>query len=365
MDVDAQAVETRSRSTGCALVTTTFKNILVIQTAFIGDAILTLPLVQQLKKALPDSILDVVAAPRTMEIFATHPSIRTCMPYDKRGGDKGAAGFMQIRKRLSSTKYDLIIVPHRSLRSALLAWSLRPAVSIGFDRSAGKYLFKHIVPYDPSAHEIDRNLSLLAPLEILPMERELPRLYPSVDDVRVVDFLLNSYAVPAKAQMVALAPGSIWNTKRWPAERFSALCAQLATRCQQIVLLGGREDTNLCQEIKARSGAANVISIAGQLSLLQSAELIRRTKVLISNDSAPMHIGVAMETPVVAIFGATVPEFGFAPSGPRDHIVETKGLRCRPCGIHGGEKCPIGTFECMLAISPERVRDIVLPFLAD
>jgi heptosyltransferase-2 len=76
---------------------------------------------------------------------------------------------------------------------------------------------------------------------------------------------------------------------------------------------------------------------------------------LISNDSAPMHLGVAVRTPVVAIFGATVPEFGFAPRGLRDEIVEVKGLSCRPCGIHGGRKCPIGTFDCMMNISPYEV----------
>jgi heptosyltransferase-2 len=97
------------------------------------------------------------------------------------------------------------------------------------------------------------------------------------------------------------------------------------------------------------------------LTLLESAELIRRCRVIVSNDSAPAHLASAVGTPVVAIFGATVPRFGFGPRGPGDIVVETEGLFCRPCGIHGGNSCPIKTFECMERILPERVfREVVL-----
>jgi heptosyltransferase-2 len=122
-----------------------------------------------------------------------------------------------------------------------------------------------------------------------------------------------------------------------------------------VLLVGSREDEELCREICAMTQTNKVVNAAGKLSLLQSAELIRHCRVLISNDSAPMHLAVAVGTPVVAIFGATVPEFGFAPRGPHDIVIETKGLKCRPCSIHGGKKCPIKTFECMMAITPEIV----------
>jgi heptosyltransferase-2 len=119
--------------------------------------------------------------------------------------------------------------------------------------------------------------------------------------------------------------------------------------------VGGQSDVEICRRIEAHSNPDRVWSFAGELSLLESAELIRRCAVLISNDSAPMHLGVAVRTPVIAIFGATVPEFGFAPHGTHDEIVEVSGLACRPCGIHGGRRCPIGTFDCMLNITPDDV----------
>ena len=340
-----------------------FNKILVIQTAFIGDAILTLPLIQALKLNYPKSSIDVIVVPRTTEIFTNHPAISKIIQYDKRGGDRGLKGLLQLRNKLNAQNYDLVIVPHRSLRSALLAWLLRPKISIGFDRSAGRWLFKKIIRYDSSIHEIERNLSLLGPLKLPTVANVLPRLYPSNQDMHIIDSILIEYGLNQYKNILALAPSTIWNTKRWPADRFAAVCKQIVSENIAIVLIGGKEDDGLCKEIMRIAQAKNVFTVAGKLSLLQSAELIRRCKVLISNDSAPMHIAVAIGTPVVAIFGATIPQYGFAPRGPHDVVVETNGLKCRPCSIHGGNICPIKTFECMLSITPEVVVNKLKLFL--
>ncbi len=341
----------------------TFKNILVIQTAFIGDAILTLPLVQVLKRNYPHSSIDVVVVPRTAEIFSNHPAISGIIPYEKRGKDSGLYGFYRLLKQLRKKKYELIVIPHRSLRSALLGWLLKPGISIGFDRSAGRLLFTKVVHYNPDDHEIDRNLSLLNPLSIWIDKNELPQLYPSVEDVQVVNSVLDNFGLGKEYTIVTVAPGTIWNTKRWPAERFAELCSLLSPNCSAVLLVGGKEDNALCEEIAVMAKAKNIFNAAGKLSLLQSAELIRRSHVVISNDSAPMHIAVAVGTPVAAIFGATIPEYGFSPRGLHDIVIETKGLKCRPCSIHGGKICPIGTFECMKAITPDFVVSKVRQFL--
>ncbi|MBM2841153.1 MAG: hypothetical protein HW412_1681, partial [Bacteroidetes bacterium] len=118
---------------------------------------------------------------------------------------------------------------------------------------------------------------------------------------------------------------------------------------------GGKEDAALCEEIGNAISPVNVLNAAGELSLLQSAELIRQCILLVSNDSAPMHLAVGVRTPVVAIFGATVPRFGFAPRGKRDIVAEINDLLCRPCSIHGGDRCPIKTFVCMNDLSPQLV----------
>jgi heptosyltransferase-2 len=336
------------------------ESILIVQTAFIGDAILTLPLVQVVKRLFPAAPVDVVVAPRTKDLFANHPDIHQVVAYDKRGVDRGLGGLLRMKRRLAGRNYSVALVPHRSLRSALLVCLLRIPHRIGFDMSAGKFLLSQSVKYRRELHEIERNLTLLRAMGIAYSQRELPSLYPSAQDRQRVDKLLFESEVGRPDNLVAIAPGTIWNTKRWLKERYASLAVRLDDEGFEVVLIGGREDAALCDEIQKLSGSSRVYKTAGKLTLLQSAELIRRCKVLITNDSAPMHIGVAMETPVVAIFGATVPAFGFGPVGRFDAVVETRGLKCRPCSIHGGNKCPIKTFDCMNDITYERVFETVM-----
>ena len=332
-----------------------FKNILIVQTAFIGDVILTLPLVQACKRLFPSAAIDVVVTPNAKELCANHQDIREAIGYDKRGADSGVTGLMRLSRVLRSRSYDLAIVPHRSLRSAALVALSRVPIRIGFNRSAGRVLLTETVRYHHAIHEIDRNLSLLNPLAQTTVPRELPRLSPLEADKKRVDRLLVELEVGRPDTLVAIAPGTIWNTKRWLKDRFSSLAVNLDEAGLEVVLLGGKGDELLCEEIRTLSGSSHVYNTAGMLSLMQSVDLIRRCRVIVCNDSAPMHMAAAVGTPVVAIFGATVPAFGFGPSGPLDIVVETQGLKCRPCSIHGGKKCPIKTFDCMNNITYERV----------
>ena len=203
--------------------------------------------------------------------------------------------------------------------------------------------------------EIERNLRLLDPLGISALKRELPCLYPSQNDNRHVGKILFEREILNQEKMAAIAPGSVWNTKRWPAERFAELAGMLSAAGYEVLIIGGRDDMELGKTIVEHARDKHIHDTTGTLSLLQSAELIGRCKVLITNDSAPLHIGVAMKTPVAAIFGATAPEFGFGPYGEHDVVIETKGLECRPCAIHGGDRCPIKTFVCMKNIEAAAV----------
>jgi heptosyltransferase-2 len=328
------------------------RSILVIQTAFLGDVVLTLPLVQITKRAFPSAQIDFLTIPRTASVLSNHPAIAEVIEFDKRGKDRGIGGILRMARDLRRRQYDVALIPHRSMRSAAVASLAKIPTRIGFNRSAGKLLLTDVVLYRKGVHEIERNIDLLKPFGVSRDGKELPSLYPSASDSAVVDALLKELGYYGSS-MIAVAPGTVWNTKRWPQERFSELVRRLARQKIPVVLIGGAEDVQMCREISGDND--HVRSVAGRLSFLQSAELIRRSSALVCNDSAPMHLAAAMRTPVVAIFGATVPEFGFAPYGENDVVVETKGLECRPCSIHGGEKCPITTFVCMRDISAEAV----------
>lgn len=330
------------------------KRILVIQTAFIGDVILTLPLVQALKDFFAQSTIDIVVVPRSAEVCSNHPAVSNVIRFDKGGSAKGVGGLIRTARGLRSTGYDVAFVPHRSLRSAVLAFLAGIPLRVGFNRSAGRFLFTSTVRYDGDVHEIERNLSLLRAYGIETPATILPRVYPGQAEKDAVDRLIPIERKRPSA-LVAIAPGTVWNTKRWLKERFAELAGMLIAEGKRVVLVGGEDDAKLCEEIAALVGPEKVLNTAGRLSLLGSAELLSRCALLVSNDSAPMHLAVAVGTPVVAIFGATVPEFGFSPAGVHDEVVEVRGLSCRPCSSHGGDECPIKTFECMVNITPERV----------
>jgi heptosyltransferase-2 len=322
----------------------------IIQTAFIGDAILTIPVARSIRTSWQDAFVAFVAIPSTAELLRNHDAVDEIIVYDKRRKDRGLGGFWNIVRALRQKEFDIAVVPHRSLRSALLAKLCGARKRIGFSTSTGSRLYTDIVTYEKFYHEIDRNLLLVKALG-LPTSHILPDLHPSPDDRTAVDEVMNSSSVTS---WVGIAPGSVWNTKRWEEIGFVTVGRACVKDGLKVVLIGGAGDKPLCSRVASAVGSG-VVDLSGGLSLLQSAEVIRRCRVLLTNDSAPLHMATAMGTPVVAVFGPTIPAFGFGPVGLRDVVVETQGLSCRPCSIHGGRKCPIGTFDCMKKITPQQV----------
>jgi len=327
--------------------------ILIIQTAFLGDVVLSTPLIRAVKKKYPNSKVFFLLIPQTEELLKNNPFLDGIIVYDKKGKEKGVFGFLDLVKRVKSSEFDLALIPHRSLRSALLTYLAGIPQRIGFDKSSGAFLLTQTIKYIQNQPETKRNLSLLGK-DISSESDSLPELFPSEDDFKYIDELFKSWNVKKEDKIVGIAPGSVWNTKRWLPERFGQVAEALIEKLgAKVIFIGGKEDEKLCLKISSNMKRNPVIA-AGKTSPLQSAALISRCKVILSNDTAPMHIAVAMRIPVIAIFGSTIPEFGFAPTGKNDLVIQ-KELYCRPCGIHGRKKCPEKHFRCMKEISVEEV----------
>jgi len=160
------------------------------------------------------------------------------------------------------------------------------------------------------------------------------------------------------ARVVAVAPGSVWGTKRWP--YYPDLAGRLDA---PVVAVGGPEDAPLAEAVAA-AAPGRAYAAAGALSLRGSAALIARAGALVTGDSAPLHLATAAGTPVVALFGPTVPAFGFGPRGPRDVALGREGLACRPCSTHGPRRCPLGHHRCMRELEPGTVAAAVARVLA-
>jgi len=304
---------------------------LVIQTAFLGDVVLTTPLLSAL--AALHGPVDVVTTPVAAPLLETHPAVRTVIPYDKRGTDRGWGGVRNLARRLKGERYARAYLPHRSLRTAALAFLARIPTRIGF-AGGWSFFYTEARPKPRTGHETDRLMALADDASgVYP-----PQLRPTAADEQAAALIEGAF--------VALAPGSIWGSKRWP--YYSELAAKLAARLP-VVLVGGPDDAGLGDEIVKAVGRSGgrAVNACGKLTLRQSAALIGRASALVTNDSAPLHLATAMGTPVVALFGPTVTEFGFGPVRAGDVALGIDGLQCRPCSSHGPPRCPLGHHRCM------------------
>lgn len=325
------------------------KKILVIQTAFLGDVVLTLPLVQKMKKFCPNSDIDFVAIPETAEIVQNNEFIKNVFVLDKHGRERSMVSTYIFGRKIRAQSYDAVICPHRSLRSALITLLSGAPIRIGFENSALPFAFTKRVPWGFGIHEIDRNMLLLRALGF-EADGERPILFPTQDDIETVDKFLAVNHV--ECPFAVVAPGTVWPTKRYPVDKMKDVVKLLLPHFKSVVLIGGKSDVELSANLMIDN---RVVMAAGKLRVLSSAEVIRRSSVIIANDSAAVHIAAAYGTPTVAIFGPTVKDFGFFPYGKNSIVVEVKGLSCRPCSIHGGRRCPISTHECMNRIEANEV----------
>jgi heptosyltransferase-2 len=326
-------------------------NILVIQTAFLGDAILTLPMIQVLKKKKSESKLDVLAIPSTKEIFSASPYVDEVIIIDKRVKHKSIKALNIFIKELRKKFYSKIYSPHRSLRSAYITLRLGAKETYGFDNSSLKYAYKNIVKYKQTVHEVQRNLELIGENTEDKNWKISPEIIIDETEKNKVANYLSSNKIDA--EFIAVAPGSVWETKRYPKEYFSEMIKSLIVKNENVILIGGDNDKFLCDEISYNLND-KVKNLAGKFSVTETIHLLRGSKLLITNDSAPTHMGMCADIPVLTIYCSTVPGFGFYPYNKSKFLSYDK-LDCKPCGIHGYRECPVKSFDCGYKLLPDEI----------
>lgn len=312
------------------------KRFLIIQTAFLGDVILTTPVVEELKRLYPDCLVDVLVKKGNESLLKNHPLIRKVFVFDKSEGKY--KNMWRLIQEFRKEKYDRIINLHRFASSGIISVFSKGKEVVGFDKNPLSFLYTKKQKHElDGRHEVARNLSLIADLGAKELIR--PKLYPSPSDYEKVSIYQNQ-------NYYCLAPASVWFTKQLPKEKWIELI-QLLPIDSKIYLVGGPGDIALCEEIKSQAAKQNVEVLAGTLNLLQSAALFERSIRTYVNDSGPLHLCSSVNAPVTAFFCSTVPKFGFGPLSSDFQIKEiTQELACRPCGIHGYKSCPKGHFKC-------------------
>ncbi len=323
------------------------EKILVVQTAFLGDAILTLPMIQKLFELFKDSKIDVLAIPSTAEIFSASPYINEVIIYDKKK-EKSLSYLFLLSNSLKHKKYSRIYSPHRSFRTSLLVMNTNVKETYGFSNSSFKYVYKNVIKYMPGHHEIQRNFDLIG-FNYRNDEWKIPPIMKFNQSAKnKVDIFISN--LKSNDKFIALAPGSIWNTKIYPLEYFEEVIKYLSMKSYNVILIGSEQESTVCKEIASKYN--NVISAAGIFTILESIYLLKKTKLLICNDSAPTHMGLCAEVPVLTLYCSTSPHFGFYPYTNNSFYLSYDNLNCKPCGIHGKIKCPLKTFECGYKLDP-------------
>jgi len=337
--------------------------ILIIQTASIGDVILATAVLEELHDAYPSAEIDLLVKKGMESLFQAHPFIQKLIVWDKKNKYRD---ILRILREVRKTRYDMVINLQRFALTGLITALSGARETVGFTKNPLAFLFtrriKHIIK--KGIHEVERNRSLIIP--VLPANHKNnlsgfiqgPKLYPSPsDEARVEALKTRVEALEAKVSAlkarpyVSISPASLWFTKQYPASKWVELIQTLPEEID-IYLLGSPADFPLCETIKNLSSRAKLSSLAGSLSFLESAALMRDALMNYTNDSAPMHLASAVNAPVTAVYCSTVPEFGFGPLSDKKWIIQSrKQLSCRPCGLHGKTECPLGHFECALTIN--------------
>jgi heptosyltransferase II len=323
------------------------KHILIIQTAFIGDVILATPLIEKLHQTYPQVQLDFLLRKGNEGLLDDHPYLGKIMIWDKKKGKY--TQLIKLVKIIRAEHYDVVINLQRFLTTGVITFLSGARETIGFNKNPLAFLFSKRYPHriDPekgNLHEVDRNLSLIS--DLVPVsERVKPKLYPRLPDFE---------KVKTDRSYVTISPSSVWFTKQYPMEKWVKV-TNLIPSGDIIFLLGGNSDKEACEWIKSQSKHERIEIMAGKLSFLESAALMKNARMNYVNDSAPLHLASATDAPVTAIFCSTVPAFGFGPLSSKSRIVETSlKLDCRPCGLHGYKACPLKHFKCA-EIEEERI----------
>lgn len=343
-----------------------FKNILVFNPAYLGDTIITTPLIRALHVLYPKARISFCVRPEHADLFYNIPFIDEVIIFDKRNTQKGFSGLLRFVKIISNYQFDLIIDLHLSLRSTTLFSMVKNTYIVGFSSAVMSYLFNKRVEKKQELCEVERNLMILSALcddFSLDEAKIIGGPLTTYIDEHLKENTLSYFAVSApEKKIVGIAPGSVWPTKRYPVEYFVKVAEDLYNKGYAIALFGGKDDKDSLDEF-ANLFKYPYFDFAYKTSLKELPAILSAVDLLLSNDSGAMHIAIAGGTPAVAVFGPTVKSLGFFPYDDKSIVVENNDINCRPCGKHGGHTCPKGHFKCMKDIEPERVLIAALSIL--
>jgi heptosyltransferase I len=359
-----------------------FKKILLIKLSAMGDVVHTFPVLNKLRRRYPEARIDWLAGSGVTELLAENPAIDNVIEFFREEWSKPwqVAPYVSAARlvaTLRAAEYDLVLDLQGQLRSAVFAFASGAPVRIGFDKPRadrwktlsrkipaeakkhawqgareGSYLAytDHIPLPTLDAHPVERYLGVAPMLGLDDGAPDFAFPIPAEASTRI-DALLDYYGV-SKTRVVAVAPGTVWETKQWQSGGFAEVARHFLKKKLAVVLIGSDRERAICDEIAGL--AKGTVNLAGETTLPELAALLRRATICVTNDSGPMHLAVALGRPVVAVFGPTDPVW----AGPyhRDGAVLRAELPCSPCYLRQLNRCMHG-HACMQNVAAGAVID--------
>ncbi len=326
-------------------------NILVIKVSAIGDVILSVPSLKAIRDKFKDADIRVLVGLQARDVLDGCPYINGKIVCDFTGRDKGLSGLWKLGEDLRKRCFDIAIDLQNNKKSHILSFLSMAPLRYGYNNGKYSFLLNNGIRDDaPYLDPLEHQFRVLKSAGIKPVDKRL-ELWPSPSDSERIDALFQeNWIKPSQALAgINVRASSRWNSKNWPPKRIAELCDRLAKEFNmRVVLTGTKEDALFTEKIKGLTSSKPVVA-AGRTAVMELASLIKRCKVYITPDSAPMHIASALGTPYIALFGPTDPARHVVPS--EDHVVIKKDLKCSPCY---NPNCSKG-FKCMSGIEVEEV----------
>ncbi len=365
---------------GTDLRSADFRKILLVKLSAVGDVIHTIPVLNKLRRRYPAAQLDWLVTPPIAELLRHHPAISNVIEFAREDWSrplslKPFVGYGRLAANLRARGYNLVVDMHGQFRTAVLTLATGAPVRIGFDRPRarvwdasprkfsrqarkhawqgareGSWLaYTHHIPIPTlDLHAVDRYLNVGPLLGLAEGPPDFSFPIPAAADAGV-DALLRDHEIGG-SRLITLAPGTIWETKHWNSEKFAEVARHFLREGFAVALMGTRRERAVCDEVaRLAPGVANV---AGATTLTELAALIRRSAISITNNSGPMHLAVALDRPVVSVFGPTDPLW-IGPYGRSDAVLQA-GMPCSPCFLRQLSRCP-NDHTCMHNVSASAV----------
>jgi len=329
------------------------RRIVIVRTDRIGDVVLSTPVIQALRRAYSDAFIAMMVAPHARELVEGNPSLNEVIVFDK-GKAAGIADSIRFARRLRAYHFDTAVILHPTVRVHIITAMALIKRRIGYDTKWG-FLLTERVPHEKqfgAKHEIDYNLDLLKTLGIQARDRR-PFIAVKPENRLKVAALLEQNGFGKGDSFVAIHPGASCPSKRWPGERFARVADEIAKRFHTRVVIVAGANNRDCGLRMSDAMEHDALDLSGDLGVGELMALLERARLLISNDSGPVHIAVALGIPVVAIFGRNQPGLSFKRWGPvgDNDVVLYKDVGCLECLAHD---CKTG-FQCLMAIEPHEV----------